>query len=132
MTSTGSSSSSDSPAETSPSQPTESNAESPHLGTVTLPTQIPITTTIVVTDLGPDMGDEEGTSASLNLTPTPSFVRADGPPGLVTPVPSLVESSDTQRSREISPLLLAGLYLGLMMSLAAFLVTPETIVSKSR
>src|SRR5688500_14969911 len=32
MTSTGSSSSSDSPAETSPSQPTESNAESPHLG----------------------------------------------------------------------------------------------------
>ncbi|CAG7554992.1 unnamed protein product [Fusarium equiseti] len=129
VTSTGSSSSSDSLAETSPSQPTESNAESPHLGTVTLPTQIPITTTIVVTGLGPDMGDEKETSASLNLTPTPSFVRADGPPGLVTPVPSLVESSDTQRSREISPLLLAGLYLGLMMSLAAFLVSPEAIVS---
>lgn len=123
VASIGSSSSSDSPAETSPSQLTESNAESPHLGTVTLTTQIPITTTIVVTGLGPDMGDEKGTPAS------PSFVRADGPPGLVTPVPSLVESSDTQRSREVSPLLLSGLYLCLMVSLAAFLVSPEAIVS---
>jgi len=110
VASIGSSSSSDSPAETSPSQPTESNAESLHLVTVTLPTQITITTTIVVTGLGPHMGDEKGTPAS------------DGPPGLVTPVPSLVESSDTQRSREVSPLLLAGLYLCLMMSLAASLV----------
>ncbi|KAH7185381.1 uncharacterized protein B0J16DRAFT_384433 [Fusarium flagelliforme] len=111
------------------SEPTESNTESPHLGTITLSTQMPITKTIVVTGFGPDMGDEKGTSASANLTPTPSFVRADGPPGLVTPVPSLVESSDTQRSQEVSPLLLAGLYLGLMMSLAAFIVSPEAIVS---
>lgn len=112
-------SSSDSPAETSPSQPTES----PHLGTITLSTQMPITKTIVVTGLGPDMEDEKGTS-------TPSFVRADGPPGLVTPtpVPSLVESSDTQRSQEASPLL-ACLYIGLMMSLAAALISPEAIVS---
>ena len=116
--STGSSSSSDSPAGTSPSQPTES----PHLGTITLSTQMPITKTIVVTGLGPDMEDEKGTS-------TPSFVRADGPPGLVTPVPSLVESSDTQRSQEASPLLLTCLYIGLMMSLAAALTSPEAIVS---
>ena len=61
------------------------------------------------------MEDEKGTSASANLTPTP--------------VPSLVGSSDTQRSREASPFLLACLYIGLMMSLVAALISPEAIVS---